>query len=264
MNKQIKTLITLAILWLWVAIPAMAQQQYTLDMSSGTLAIKNINKVKVEGHSGNNVVFKLHNHRQEVSERARGLKAINSMGLDDNSGIGLSVVKSGGKAVVQQVSRRHDAEYTILVPKGVTVNIDHDNHYGSKIQVTKVTSEININTKHSSVLLAEVSGPLTVSTVHGSVDVIFSNLSQQAPVSIISTHGHIDVSLPSSAKANLQIATQHGDVYSDMSIDIQKGTNGGEGMRHHNATEIIGKINGGGVAVNLEARHGNVYLRSGK
>jgi len=262
MNKQIKTILVLAGLLLWAALP-LAAQEYTVELSKGTLTLSNLNKISVQGHSGSSIVFKTRNQRTEESERAKGLKAINSMGLVDNSGIGLSVVKTGTNVKVQQVSRRYDGEYTILVPKGVALAINHDTHNGDKIKVKDVSSEININTKHNGMLLANVTGPLTISTVHGDVDVIFGGLNQQAPVSIIATHGHIDVSMPSAAKANLQLTTQHGDVYSDMPIDIapQAST---EELSRRTPNDIIGKLNGGGVAVNLDARYGNIYLRNGK
>jgi hypothetical protein len=59
--------------------------------------------------------------------RAKGLRAISSMGLEDNTGIGLSVVDKGEVIEVQQLKKTDGPDITIKVPKGVKVSYSHTN-----------------------------------------------------------------------------------------------------------------------------------------
>jgi hypothetical protein len=77
-------------------------------------------------------------------------------------------------------------------------------------------------------------------------------------------HGHVDVALPVSIKADLKLGTVYGELYvdPDFKIDMQRSEK--DGMLIY-TTNINGTINGGGgVGINLSSTHNNVYLRKAK
>src|SRR5450631_1919123 len=80
-------------------------QDYKLAKSSGRLEIKEVNNVIVEGYNGNEIVFSSRDHDRDDDGRAKGLRAISSLGLEDNTGIGLSVVDKGNVVEVQQLKK---------------------------------------------------------------------------------------------------------------------------------------------------------------
>ena len=152
------------------------------------------------------------------------------------------------------------SEYVIKVPKGVTVFYSHTSPYGSEIEFKNVESEIEVSTVHSGVSLTNVTGPMTIKTVHGNIEGSLSaNL--KSPVSIISVHGHVDIAIPVSTKANLKLGTVYGEIFVDPDFKIEIEKSGNMVMYSDN---VAGKINGGGLEISLSSTHNNVYLRKSK
>ena len=75
---------------IWIAGTTAFAQEYKVAKSTGRLEL-NIGRVTVEGYNGNEIVFSSKDHHEGKDERAEGLRAINSMGLEDNTGLGINV-----------------------------------------------------------------------------------------------------------------------------------------------------------------------------
>ena len=88
-------------------------QEYKVAKSTGRLEIKEVNHVVIEGYAGNEIIFTSKNDKREEDERAKGLRPISGSGLEDNSGIGLSVVDKGGIIEVQQLKKMDGPEVTL-------------------------------------------------------------------------------------------------------------------------------------------------------
>jgi len=232
-------------------------QDYKLAKSSGRLELKELNHLTVEGYSGNEIIFSAQNNNREKDERAKGLRAVSNLGLEDNTGLGLSVVDKGGIIEVQQLKKMDGPEITIKVPKGITVAFSHSSPYGSTVAFKNVEGEIEISTLHNNVVLDNVTGPMTVNTVHGNIDTSL-NANLKSPISIVSVHGHVDVAMPVGTKANLKLGTVHGEIFVDPDFKIEMEKTGSMVKYSDN---ISGKINGGGMDISLSSTHNNVYLR---
>ena len=215
--------------------------------------------ITIEGYSGNEIIFLSHDQNQDEDEdnRSKGLRAISSLGLEDNTGIGLSVVDKGGVIEVYQLKKMDGPDITIKVPKGVVVSYSHSSPYGEDVTVRNFEGEIEISTVHNSVKLENLTGPMNIKTVHGDIDVAL-NAAMKNPISITSVHGHVDVAMPVSAKTTLQLGTSWGEIFVDpeFKIEFDKTSNG---VKY--SDNVSGKINGGGLNVTLSSTHGNVYLR---
>jgi DUF4097 and DUF4098 domain-containing protein YvlB len=114
-----------------------------------------------------------------------------------------------------------------------------------------------VSTVHNGVVLTNVTGPLNIKTVHGDIDASLE-AALKSPVNIESVHGHVDVALPLTTKANLKLSTNFGEILVDpaFKIEIEKT---GEMIKY--SDKVSGKINGGGIEIDLSATHNNVYLR---
>lgn len=232
-------------------------QEYKLAKSTGRLELKELNHVTVEGYSGSEIIFVAHNGSRENDERAKGLRAVSSLGLEDNTGLGLSVVDKGTSVEVQQLKKMNGPDVTIKIPKGVTVSFSHSSPYGSDVEFKNVESEIEVSTLHNNVVLTNVTGPMTVKTVHGNIEAVL-NPAIKSPVSIVSVHGHVDVAMATTTKADLKLSTVYGEIFidPDFKIDLEK-----SGDMIKISDRISGKINGGGLDITLSSTHNNVYLR---
>ncbi len=255
-----KTGLITAVITFFVLTGAYAQEYKMKVSGNKTLKIIEVNKVNVEGYDGSEIIFTTVEGNSSRPVRAEGLTAIGSMGLEDNTGIGLSVKESGEVIEVQPMSKRSGGRYLIKVPSNVKVYYEHSSSYGSKFNVKNVGSEIEVSTNHNSITLENVTGPMTINTVHGKVEIVFSTVNQSNPVSIVSVHGLIDVSIPSSTKANVRMSSGWGELYTDLDIKFDQSAD----ELRSNSTKVSGKLNGGGVTIDLSTSHSNIYLREKK
>lgn len=232
--------------------------EYKIDANSGRVVFKEIHSIEFQGHSGSGLIIKKNGEDNEVSERAKGLKLINGLGLVDNTGVGLSMTTEEGTKTIQQVSTNSDNEYLVMVPKGVTIVYEHSSPHGDDVIFKDISSELEVTTNHSDVTLENVTGPMTINTVHGDIEGGFSAVNQSNPISIVSSHGDIDLGIPATTKALLKISTGWGEIYSDLDIKVD---NNESSMKKYSANSVQGTINGGGVEMSIKSSHGSIYLR---
>jgi len=232
-------------------------QDYKLAKNSGRLELY-VGNVTVEGHSGNEIIFSSKDRsKDDDDDRAKGLRAINSLGLDDNTGLGINVADKGNVVEVRQLKKMNSPEIKVLVPKGVIVYFNHESQYGGDVTFKNLENEIEVSAQYNSVELENVTGPLTIKSVYGSVDATFST-NVKGPISIVSIYGHVDVAIPVATKANLKMSTSYGEIYmaSDFSLEINK-----KGDMYQYGDKLDGKLNGGGFALDLRSDYGKIYLR---
>lgn len=236
---------------------SLFSQEYKVPKNTGRLEIREVNNVSIEGHNGNEIIFSTRNHDQGKDDRAKGLRALSSLGLEDNTGLGLSVVDKGSVVEVHQLKKTEGPEIKILVPKGVVVSYSHSSPYGDEIDINNFEGEIEISTVHNGVNLTNVTGPMSIKTVHGDIDASLG-AALKAPLALESVHGHVDVALPVATKANLTLSTNWGEVLvdPDFKIELER-----KGELINYSDKIKGKLNGGGTEITLTAHHDNVYLR---
>lgn len=254
--KNLKIVLMLTLVYCTTILYA---QEFKLKVNGDkTLKLIELNSAAVEGYDGSEIIISTENNQRRDEERAKGLTAISGMGLTDNSGIGLSVIENGNDIEVQQLAKRTSTNYTIKVPKSVKISYTHSGVEGNTFKASNITAEIEASTKHNGTRLENVTGPMTINSVHGNIEVVFTSVNQNNPISIISVHGLVDVSLPSATKANLKMESKYGELLTNMDIEYNKSN---EDMRTI-SSKVNGKLNGGGVEVYLVSTHGNVYLRN--
>jgi hypothetical protein len=250
MNKLI-----IALLAMFCCVRAGAQE-YKVAKNSGRLEI-HLGKATIEGHNGNDIIFSSKNGHEKKDERAEGLRAVNSLGLDDNTGLGINVTDKGTTVEVRQLNRMNSPEIKILVPKGMIVSFSHESQYGGEVQFRNMENEIEVSANYNSVELENVTGPVTVKSVYGHVEADF-NANMKGPISIVSVYGYVDLTLPLATKADLKMSTSYGEILvaPDFKIEIEK-----EGSMIRYSDKVNGKINGGGITIDLNSNYGKIYLR---
>jgi hypothetical protein len=231
-------------------------QEYKIAKTSGRLEL-NVGRVTVEGYEGNEIVFTSKNGKTEKDERAEGLRAVNSLGLEDNTGLGINVSDKGNVIEVHQLKKTHAPDIMVRVPKGIIVSFVHDTQYGGKATFTNLSNEIEVSAVYNSVELKNVTGPLTIETTYGNVVADFSS-NIKDPVSIVSVYGYVDVTLPQATAANLKLSTSYGDIFVAPEFKIDFAT---KGDLIAYSDKISGTINGGGNNIDLNSNYGKIYLR---
>lgn len=189
-----------------------------------------------------------------MPERAKGLRPLYNS-ASDNTGAGMEMKKEGDVMYLSK-ARSGSGEYTLRVPKSIQINILETDWMGGSFHLSGLTGEIEIESKSSSIVMEKVSGPITANSTAGNIDIVFSNLNQSKPCFISNISGHIDVTLGSQTKANVQLQNIAGEVYSNYDLGEVK-----DGMRSFGGQNIKSAINGGGVEFRLKNISGDIYLR---
>ena len=91
------------------------------------------------------------------------------------------------------------------------------------------------------------------------------------PMSFRSINGNVDVTLPSSIKANATMRSQNGEILSDFDMqirpsppDVQDLRSQGGRYRLRVDRSVYASINGGGPDLTLSTNNGNVYVRKSR
>lgn len=121
------------------------------------------------------------------------------------------------------------------------------------------------------ITLNNVAGSVMAGTTNGSVRATVARVTARKEMAFTSLNGSVDVTLPSTTKANLRLRSDHGDVYSDFDVQLapssptvaeSRSTNGRYRVSRNRS--IVRAINGGGPEFELRTFNSNVYVRKGK
>jgi len=200
-------------------------------------------------------VVKEENQKTE-DERAKGLKPIFPEGVD-NTGMGILIQQEGETLNIKDLKARTMRRgFTITLPSSMALKLDCGDIGNAIIEVR--TSDLEISTGGGAITLKKVTGPVTAHSFTGNIEVDFSTVSQQAPTSIISSSGFIDVSLPANVKTSVELKSSTGTVYSGFDITKRRE----DKLKPLNGNSMItGDINNGGAKISLRSSTGNIYLR---
>ena len=236
-------------------------QEYKVQKSSGRLEL-HIGNVTVEGTTGSEIIFTSRDGHDNKDERAAGLVAINGSGLQDNTGLGINVNNSGSAVVVNQLQKTKSPGIKILVPKGVIISYEYESQYGHEAKFKNLENELEISATYNSIELENITGPATVKTIYSSIDAEFST-NVKGPISLISIYSTVDVTLPASLKADLNMKTSYGEMFvaPEFKIELDRTTDKDSDMVNMSANKVLGKINGGGLKLDLRSDYSKIYLR---
>lgn len=258
-----KTLILLGISALWCITHAQAQEyktkltnakdrKVTIEMAAASL--------KIEGHNSDEVIIQATSGFEAPPERAKGLKPIYYNAVD-NSGIGLAVTTENNGLKIEKATRK-DVKYILKLPRKVGVLFQQTNWQGSNITISNMDGDLEIKTNNADIDLNNVTGPVVANTTNGEIKIVYSSLSQEKPTAISTISGPIDITLPASTKANMQLQSISGEMYTDFDLGMK---NSKDGMsRVGGGHKIEGTTNGGGVEMQLKTINSNIYIRKQK
>ena len=230
---------------------------YKLAVNKGKLQI-NLGKATIEGYDGKEIVFSAKKTKESTDERAKGLRAINAMGLTDNTGLGINVEEKNGVIDVKQLSRINPPNIKILVPRGVTIVYEHQSQFGSTVTFKNIENELEASVSYNSSVLENITGPATINSIYGSIDARFSQ-NVKGPLSVVSIYGAVDVSIPKKANANIKVTTSYGDILVAPELPIKMQTN--SDMIKYN-DQLSATLNAGGSNFNFRSDYGKIYLRA--
>jgi hypothetical protein len=219
-----KTIVCLLLTPLLVLTSALSQQYKTTlsTKSSYTLKLTDIEAdLNISKTSGNELIVKALS-LPEMPEKAKGLRPLTKSGVD-NTGLGLNIEMieniislSGGKS-------GESLKYEINVPDNVSISINNPGYERLyEISLTDISREIEIFISSGNIKMDNITGPVIIRTDRGNVDISFSKVSQEGPMSIICQNGDIDITMPEKEDATFKLSAGNGDIYTDLVLKETK------------------------------------------
>lgn len=234
-------------------LSANAQNEFTKSLEGiEWVQIESKTDIAVRAHNSNQLLIK-GGKMEKAPEKAKGLKLVGEGGTD-NTNVGFSVEQKGNTLIVKNLKREGKAEIYLPASQNISVKSSQLND----IEIIGFTGEVEANAELvGNVTIKDVTGPLTVNSNTGTVEVIFSKLNQNSPTTITTTTGTVDVSLPSSTAATVTMNSTMGEVYTDFDLQLP----GKDGLKAVSTKKVKGVLNGGGGSIQLNSATGNIFLR---
>jgi len=244
---------TFILMALFVGTIAKAQSDYTKSINGiQWVKIDSKTDIVVKTHSANELLIKS-GPEVKTPEKAKGLKLVGEGGTD-NTNVGFSVVQDGNTLIVYNLRKSKGAEIYLPASQNIAVK----STWNGDIEIDGFSGEIEADAQlNGSVKIWNVNGPVTANSLNGQLEVVFGKVKQDSPISLYSTNGAVDESLPGSTPANLALSTLNGNVYTDFDIKAEDKN----GLKSVLGRDIKASINGGGVKIAIKSTNGNMYLR---
>lgn len=232
---------------------ALAQNDYTQSLEGVEwVKIESKADITVRTHSSNQLLIKV-GSSVATPARAKGLKLVGDGGTD-NTDVGFYVVQDGNNLIVKSLRKSEEAE--ILLPAAQNISVKSTWH--GDIEIEGFTSEIEANAQlNGGIVIREVTGPVTANALNGEIDVLFKTVKQGSPISIYTTNGAVDVTMPQNTPADLTLSSLNGEIYTN--FDLKRPDK--DGLKSISGRNVKGSINSGGVSIKLKSTNGNIYLR---
>lgn len=257
--KRVNYLLIFAfLLFFSISLKAQDYKIAVQNMQDGKLTLNDFpNDLPVEGYSGNEIII-TSDRSLSPPARAKGLQPVYAAGTD-NTGMAVYVEKNGNQVTLQcLLPITQSANYKIKVPDNFSIKISNECGHSGDVNAQNIKGEVEIRNCQG-IKLKNVTGPLVLSTISGDINVVFTTLTKDKPISIASVSGEIDVTVPAKAGLDVELENISGATYSDFDFpsDDKK-------MKRIGGNSIKSQFNGGGVDFKISNVSGNIYLRKGQ
>lgn len=244
--------------------------------------------ITVKGYSGNEVIVQSVTRPVEEEEeeedkdkdKDKDKSGKRRDGAPDTAGLrrillpspGLSIEEENNVMKISVHSTRRSKDILLQVPLRTSLKLETINR--GKITVENVEGDIEVSNIHGAIHLSNVSGSVVAHALHGGITAALRSVNPAKPLSFSALHGTVDVTLPASLKATLNIRSGRGDVFSDFDVVVgsspakveESGAKDTKSGRYRVSTgdSVTAQINGGGQEISFKNLHGNIYIRKGK
>jgi hypothetical protein len=217
-------------------------------------------------------------NRDDVAVEARSAPDRNSgrRGGDPPAGlrrltpaVRFTVEESENVVRLSSLQQGGGGDFVVQVPARMNLKVSIVN--GGMLSVEGVDGDIEANNLNGAIVLKNVAGSVVAHSNNGDVVAALSRVTESKAMAFTSLNGDIDVTLPASVRANLNMRTGNGDVYTDFEMQPARGApvvnearRAGARYRIEVNRSIRGTLNGGGPEFELRTLNGDVFLRRGQ
>ncbi|MBD3288143.1 hypothetical protein GF337_05010 [candidate division KSB1 bacterium] len=222
--------------------------------------------ISVTGYDGKDVIVEAKTRMKQLdpqdSKKSKGMIRI------PVTTTGLTVEEEDNYVDVSVHSWKRTIDVTLKVPHKSSLELSCVNH--GDIYVEDVTGEFDINNINGSVTLKDISGAVVAHALNKDLIVTMKKVDSDKNMSFSTLNGDVDVTFPKNVKAEVQLNTTNGEIFSDFEVKISDkpkriisdNEDGNKGKyRVEIDRTIYGEINGGGAEMIFKSFNGNIYIR---
>ncbi len=246
------------VLLLFVAcVSVRAQDRVTVPFSSATEPRKLVlntpmGSINVRAYEGNEVVIES-TGLTGVSRRSRkepppGMHRIGPVETP-------RISEQNNVVKVESGMFNSNSKLTIQVPAQTSVNVKT---MSGEIHIENIGGEIEASSLNGKVEIVNASGSVMAHSMNGKVTVSLASFMPDKAMSFSTFNGDVDVTLPSSIKANVKMKTNRGSMFTD--FDFQLSQSGSSSARGRGDHSTAGTINGGGPEIQFTTYNGDIFL----
>lgn len=264
--KTIKLIITTVILLSMSMVNAQESiDLFTVPLSTpnnpGKLEVHQISgSINVIGYDGNEVIVKA-----VIKERSSKQKSKDGLKRIANSSLKIGAEEKDNTVRILNENFNRETNLEIKVPKNFSLKLSTINN--GNIDVQGVNGELEISNTNGKITLLNISGSASADTTNGNIKIVFDSVKNEG-MAFSTFNGNVDVTFPSSLKADVKLKSDMGDIFTDfeMAVDdqkpvVDKNTSGGT-YKVKIEQWVKGKINGGGAEMLFKTYNGDIILRS--
>lgn len=221
--------------------------------------------IKVSSHMGNDVIISTNSKMEMKKEnnnhnpKAGGMKKI-------NSGKGFNIVAEENNNTVEiSAHPSFEGELLIKVPRNFSLQLSTVND--GDIIIDNVEGSHELSNVNGDITATKISGSVMATTVNGDINVNMNSVTADSPLAFTNLNGDIMIALPSTAKFNVQAASENGDIYSDFEVNADqsgKKISTSKVNGEHKISKLGGvsfKINNGGPDMMITSMNGDIIIK---
>ena len=220
-------------------------------------------EISVEGYDGNEIVIvadaPVQDANRQEEPRPDGLRRLQS------SSVGVTVEENDNTVSVQMDFGPREVELDIRVPRRTSVRV---NSVNGDINVIGVTGEHELQSVNGDVTATDIAGSAVINTTNGDVRAMLTSVDAARPMSFTSFNGDVDIRLPANIAADLIVASQQGEVFTDFDAVpqqdptvVERNPNAGGRYRVRMQRQTRYTIGGGGPDIQLRTFNGDITIR---
>jgi hypothetical protein len=183
---------------------------------------------------------------------------------------GFTIEENNNEILLSSGSNNRGVDFVIEMPARANLKLSTLN--AGPIVVENIDGDIEVNNQNESITLTNVAGSVVANAHNGRLKVEMTRVSPDKPMAFTTFNGPVEVTLPSTLKANLRLRSDHGEILSDFDIQVRpvsaspsQNVRGPDGkIRIEVNQSIQGTVNGGGPEFEFRSFNGNIIVRKGK
>jgi len=269
MKKLMIQIFAIILLPLMVTAQEDNVELFSVPLSSpgnaGKLIVEQLaGSIDVIAYEGSEVVVKASfgnkkEHYKDKDEK-EGLKRI------QNSSMKISAEEKNNVVQIINEQWNKTTNLEIKVPSNFALKLGTVNQ--GNITINGIKGEMEVSNVNGEITFENVSGSASADTVNGDIKANFLSVTSGASMAFSSLNGDLEVTCPSSTKADLILKSEMGDIFTDFEMEVDnqkpivdKSTSGGS-YKVKIEQWVNGSINGGGPEILFKTFNGDIIIRA--